>query len=74
MSQQVDQQVERAKAIAATLPSRLANHVSQRLGTDCSFVGWQRDPKTGADVPIFAVPAHAVIAARALGLTVECAA
>lgn len=71
MDQQVEQQVNQARAIAATLPSRLANHVSQRLGTDARFVRWQSDPKTGADTPVFAVPAHAVLAARALGLTVE---
>lgn len=62
---------EQASAIAATLPSRLANHVSQRLGTEATFVRWERDPRTGADTPVFAVPAHAVLAAKALGLTVE---
>lgn len=59
-------------AIAATLPSRLAHHVSQRLGTEATFVRWQRNPN-GSDTPVFAVPAHAVIAAKALGLTVEAA-
>lgn len=61
------------REIAATLPSRLASHVSAKLGTEARFVRWQRDPRTGADTPIFAVPAHTLTAARALGLTVEAA-
>lgn len=37
---------------------RLAGHVSVKLGTTATFIRWDRDSKTGADVPVFSVPAN----------------
>lgn len=73
LSRYADDARAAAAAIAATLPSRLTNAVSQRLGTDVRFVRWQEHAPTGAQIPVFAVPAHALTAARALGLTCEAA-
>lgn len=62
---------QQAGDAAATLHVRLTDAVAHRLGVTVSFLRWQRDPRTGADTPIFVVPADRVQDARALGLTVE---
>jgi hypothetical protein len=54
----------------AALGPRLAGHASAKLGAAVEFVRWDHDHKTGADVPVFSVPADRAAAARALGLSV----
>jgi hypothetical protein len=53
------------------LAQRLADGVSAKLGTPVEFARWERDSKTGADVPVFRVPAGLMAQAKSLGLTVE---
>jgi hypothetical protein len=53
------------------LPARLGAIVAAKLGTTATFLRWERDHKTGADVPVFSVPVEHHAQARALGLTVE---
>ena len=54
----------------AAMGPRLAAIVAKKLGADVSFIRWDRLP-TGADLPVFRVPAHLIGQAQALGLTVE---
>lgn len=56
-----------------SLQDRLTNAVAKRLGVAARFIRWERNERTGADTPIFAVPVDAIATARELGLTVEAA-
>lgn len=58
-------------AYQAALGPRLAKHVSAKLGSPATFLRWDRDAKTGADIPVFKVAASVTSFARDLGLTVE---
>lgn len=51
------------------LAGRLTAHVSAKLGVPVEFAEW-REHKTGAQVPVFAVPATHAQQARELGLTI----
>lgn len=53
------------------LEERIAAACTRRLGVSVQFVRWQRDPRTGADTPVLAVPASHAAAAREAGLTIE---
>lgn len=55
------------------IESRLVAAVERRLGIAVRFLRWTLHARTGASIPVFAVPADALKAARALGLTVEVA-
>lgn len=52
------------------LEARLSKAVAEKLGVDAHVARWDDDPKTGAKIPVFAVPPSHTKAARALGLTV----
>lgn len=52
------------------LGPRLAGHVSAKLGVEAEFIRWDLDRKTGADVPVFRVPASHANEAIRLGLRV----
>lgn len=53
------------------LESRLAKCVADKLGVAATVRRWDDCPKTGAKIPVFAVPQDALVAARAAGLTCE---
>lgn len=54
-----------------SIQDRLTAAVAKRLGVTVAFLRWDRDSRTGADIPVFAVPAAIIVDARALGLTAE---
>lgn len=57
----------------AGLEARLAKAVTEKLGVEARLIRWDDHAKTGAKIPVFAVPAHALEAACAAGLAAEAA-
>ena len=56
----------------AALETRLLHAVQERLGSKrVTFERWERDRQTGADVPVFGVPADLTAHAAHLGLTFD---
>lgn len=53
--------------ITTTVESRIARAVTQRLGVTAVFLRWQRDTRTGADLPVLGVPSAAVRLAASCG-------
>lgn len=54
-----------------SLASRLTAIAARKLGVPVSFSEWREDRRTGAQIPVFNVPASHAQQARALGLTVR---